>query len=316
MTGLSVGTVGSPYLVAGELSERLALMEKVKASQIDHLFIADHISFHTGLGMDGLINAATLAAMGHSFRIYIGVYLLALRHPVPVARQLASLCASAPGRIVLGVGLGGEDPHELEICGVDPKRRGDHTNHSLAALRELLSGKPASYACDYFEFDEALILPAPDPAVPLVIGGRSDAAIRRAGKLGDGWLGLWCSPRRFAEVLQQIDEHAEAADRSPDWHHGLQLWLGTGNTESEAREYVAAGMQDMYQTPFERFEKYTPYGRAERIAEFLAPYVEAGARYLNLTPRGPSWAACIDIVDEVSGLLKKHFPSLSIEERN
>ncbi len=311
MTGLSVGTVGSPYLVAGDLKQRKSLLARIEASAIDHLFIADHISFHTGMGMDGLINAATLAAMGENFRIYIGVYLLALRHPVPVARQLASLCAAAPGRIVLGVGLGGEDPHELEICGVNPRRRGEHTNHALAALRGLMSGEPASYNCDFFSFDDALILPAPEPAVPVVIGGRSDAAIRRAGQLGDGWLGLWCSPRRFAAVLDEINAHAEAAERQPEWHHGLQLWMGAGDTEAEARQYVAAGMQDMYRMPFENFEKYSPYGSAVRIAEFLVPYIEAGARYLNLTPRGPSPEACIDTVSEVAGLLKKEFPELA-----
>ena len=312
MTGLSVGTVGSPYLVSGDIEARLALLDQVERSAIDHLFIADHVSFHTGLGMDGIVNAATLAAMSRKYRVYIGVYLLALRHPVPVARSLASLAASAPGRIVLGVGLGGEDPHELAICGVDKKTRGDRTNESLVALRNLMSGEPASHRCDYFDFEDALILPQPDPAIPIVIGGRSDAAIRRTGRLGDGWLGLWCSPRRYNQVLEQIDEHAEAAGRAPEWHHGLQLWLGVGEDERAAREYVAAGMQEMYQIPFENFEKYTPYGSPERVAEFLAPYVEAGARYLNLTPRGASWSDCIAHVHEVSVLLKQAFPELAI----
>ena len=311
MTSLSVGTVGSPFLVSGPIDERLKLLGLIEQSTIDHLFIADHVSFHTGLGMDGIVNAATLAAMSQKYRVYIGVYLLALRHPVPVARSLASLAASAPGRIVLGVGLGGEDPHELAICGVDRKTRGDRTNESLVALRKLLHGEPATHRCDYFDFQDALILPRPEPAIPLVIGGRSDAAIRRAGRLGDGWLGLWCSPGRYANVLQQIDDHAAEADRQPDWQHGLQLWVGVGDDRAAARDYVAAGMQDMYQIPFENFEKYTPYGTPVEVAEFLAPYVEAGARYLNLTPRGRSWEACIAHVHEVARLLKREFPELA-----
>ncbi len=308
---LSIGTVGSPYLVDGPLSERLSLLEQIQAAAIDHLFIADHISFHTGMGMDGLINAATLAAMGHNYKILVGVYLLALRHPVPVARQLASLSASAPGRIVLGIGIGGEDPHELEICGVDPKKRGAHTNHSLAALRGLMSGEPGSYDCEFFSYEDALIVPAPAPAIPLVIGGRSDAAIRRTGRQGDGWLGLWCSPTRYEAVLNELNDHAAEAGRSPQWHHGLQFWFGTGANEKEARGHVAAGMEEMYRIPFEKFEKYSPYGTAEHIAEFLAPYIEAGARYLNFTPRGPSWQACIEAVHDVSVILKKEFPDLT-----
>ena len=135
MSKLLIGTVGSPAMLSGDMTARKSLIDRVTESEIDHLFIADHISFHTGLGMDGLINAATLAAMAPTTTIVIGVYLLALRHPVPVARQLSSLSMSAPGRIVLGVGVGGEDRHEMEICGVDPAKRGRQTNHALAALR-------------------------------------------------------------------------------------------------------------------------------------------------------------------------------------
>ena len=77
----------------------------------------------------------------------------AMRHPVPVARQIATLCESAPGRFVLGVGVGGEDRHEIEICGVDPRTRGRRTDESLAALRALLRGEPTSHACEFFAFD-------------------------------------------------------------------------------------------------------------------------------------------------------------------
>jgi alkanesulfonate monooxygenase SsuD/methylene tetrahydromethanopterin reductase-like flavin-dependent oxidoreductase (luciferase family) len=88
--------------------------------------------------MDGIVNAATLTTMFPEMDVLIGVSLLALRHPVTVTRQLSSLSQPAPGKIVLGVCVGGEDRHEMEICGVDPVRRGIHTNHSLTTLKELL----------------------------------------------------------------------------------------------------------------------------------------------------------------------------------
>ena len=97
---------------------------------------------------------------------------------------------------MLGVGVGGEDRHEIEICGVDPRTRGRRTDESLAALRALLSGEATSHRGEFFQFEDARIAPAPDPPVPIVIGGRSDAAIRRAAVHGDGWLGVWCSPKR------------------------------------------------------------------------------------------------------------------------
>jgi len=311
MSKLIVGTVGSPAMLGGDIKQRQSLVSMVQQSSIDHLFIADHVSFHNGLGMDGMVNAATLAAMAPDIDIFIGVYLLALRHPVTVARQLSSLSLSAPARITLGVGIGGEDRHEMEVCGVNPAKRGKHTNHSLQALRALMSGEPVSYECEFFEFEEALIKPAPTPAIPLVIGGRSAAAIKRAALLGDGWLGVWCSPTRFEAVLTEIDEMAATRAEIPAWRHGMQIWTGFGETTDDARSHLAKGMEDMYKVPFEKFEKYSPYGTPSAVAEFLIPYIAAGARILNLAPRAPSEEMGIECIAEVTDILKKEFPELT-----
>ncbi len=305
MSRLSIGITGSEQLLSGEREQRMKLAAQIEQSEIDHLFIADHVSFHTGLGMDALINAATLTTMMPTINVMLGVYLLALRHPVPVARQLSSLSLSAPGRIVFGVGIGGEDRHEMEICGVDPSRRGVHTNHALRALRGLMTGQATSHDCDFFSFTDAVIKPAPDPEIPIVIGGRSDAAIRRTAKYGDGWLAVWVSPDRFTQCLQQIEDHAQ--DRNVVWSHGLQLWSGIGKN---ARENVAKGMEGFYRVPFEKFERYTPYGSANDIAEFLSVYVERGARILNIEARGESTEQAIEAVSEVSRILHQAFPDL------
>lgn len=304
-TALRVGTIADDDMLKGPHDRRRRLLADVREAGLDHVFVADHISFHTGFGLDGMIQAAQLTALDPSLHVHIGVYLLALRHPVPVARQIAQIAESAPGRLHLGVGVGGEDRHEIEICGVDPSTRGRRTNESLVALRALLSGRPASHEGEFFSFDEALILPAPDPAVPIVIGGRVDAAIRRAALLGDGWLGVWCSPRRYAQVVEEID--VIAADRRvprPErWDHGLQVWVGLDADPGRARGFVAKRMEAMYRIPFERFEKYSPYGPPEQIAEFLAPYLEAGCRHLNVMPVAESVEAGVEGVAEVKRLL-------------
>ena len=82
------------------------------------------MSFFVGAGSDGLIAATSLLAAQTELPVYVGIYLLPLRHPVPIARQLATLSQLAPRSLTLGVGLGGEDPHEIVICGVDPKTHG------------------------------------------------------------------------------------------------------------------------------------------------------------------------------------------------
>ena len=79
-------------------------------ASVDHLAVGDHVSFYTGAGFDGLVAAATVLAASERLDTNTGVYLLPLRHPVLVARQLADLALLAPGRLLFGVGVGGEDP--------------------------------------------------------------------------------------------------------------------------------------------------------------------------------------------------------------
>ena len=298
---IRVGTLADRAMLSGPLEQRRSLLGRARSAGLDHVFVADHISFFTGFGMDGMIQAATIAALEPELDVHIGVYLLALRHPLPVARQIASLCDSAPGRLVLGVGVGGEDRHEIEICGVDPATRGRRTNETLIALRGLLSGKATSHQCEFFEFEEALIRPAPDPPVRIVIGGRSDAAIERAALHGDGWLGVWCSPKRFSEVAAAVDAPAKTRliPKPSDWDHGLQVWVGLDADRSRARGRLAKAMEGMYQIPFERFERYSPYGSPSEVADGLAPYLEAGCRHLNVMPITDSPEASIDGVAEI-----------------
>ena len=84
-----------------------AFLEQVSAAGIDHICCADHVSFFAGLGFDGLVQATALSMLHPTLPIHCGVYLLPLRHPVLVARQLADIDQLAPGRLVFGVGIGG-----------------------------------------------------------------------------------------------------------------------------------------------------------------------------------------------------------------
>jgi alkanesulfonate monooxygenase SsuD/methylene tetrahydromethanopterin reductase-like flavin-dependent oxidoreductase (luciferase family) len=292
LTTPRVGTLADDQMLTGPLARRRELLLRAREAGLDHVFVADHVSFFTGFGMDGLVQAATIAALDPALEIHVGVYLLALRHPVPVARQIATLCESAPGQLVLGVGVGGEDRHEIEICGVDPHTRGRRTDESLEALRGLLSGEPTSHACEFFEFEEALIRPAPDPPVPILVGGRADASLRRAARLSDGWLGVWSSAERFGEVVRQVE--SEGSDRDVRWRHGIQVWVGLDDDRARARERLAKRMGSMYRIPFEHFEKYSPYGSAEEVADFLRPYLDAGCGSFNVMAVAESSERAID----------------------
>ncbi len=261
-----------------------AFLAQAAKAGIDHVCCGDHVSF-AGTGFDGLVQATALAMLHPALPVYSGVYLLPLRHPVLVARQLADLAQLAPGRLILGTGIGGEDRHEVAICGVDPATRGKRMDECLAIVRQLLTGRPVTYHGTFFSFDEAVIGPAPAEPVPVIVGGRSDAAIRRAGRLGDGWLGIWNSPRRFAVAVEMAaEEAARAARPDPPSRHAMQVWCGIADSRPAARACLAPAMEAFYGLPFERFERYCPSGTPEDVAEFLAPYAEAGCTEFNLNP--------------------------------
>ena len=296
---------GLPFSVAsgGLEAQRVAVAQAADAG-IDHLMVGDHVSFIFGIGFDGLVNATSLLSLHPTMPVSVGVYLLPLRHPVLVARQLSTIASLAPGRLEFGIGVGGEDRHEIEVCGVDPATRGRRTDEALEVLRPLLTGHAVTYEGEFFQLDAAMILPAPDPPVPIIVGGRSAAAVRRAARFGDGWMAIWVSPDRFSSVLKEIDEVAAAVGRDhPPRHHVLQAWCGFGATRDQAREILAPQMQAMYQLPFEKFEKYSPYGSPEDVAEAIAPYVEAGAVSINLIAQGPDAETIFAGVAEVKRLL-------------
>ena len=291
---IRVGLMGAMLDERSPSEVRRALGE-FEASGLDHVGVGDHVSFYTGFGMDGLVRSAQYFGASETLRVNTAVYLLPLRHPVPVARQIAELAAMAPGRFTFGVGIGGEDRHEVEICGVDPATRGRRMDECMEVVRGLLASDAVSYEGEFFQLEEARIVPSPSPAVPIVVGGRSDAAIRRAGRFGDGWFGIWVSARRYAEVISTVEQHAVEAGRVDlDWSHALNVWCGVGADPDDGRRHVAPAMERFYQLPFDRFAKWSPVGTATDIADFLAPYVAAGCTTINLILQAESPAAGLD----------------------
>ncbi len=300
---IRMGMVPATGLNDADVTERARLLHRIADAGLDGVLQADHVSFVDGRGTEAIVMMAGLSGAHPTLGLHIGVYLLPLRHPVTVARSLATLAQLAPGRVVFGVGIGGEDRHEVEVCGVDPRTRGRRCDASLAVLRALLSGSTVSHHDEFFDIDDCRIVPSPSPQIPVLVGGRSDAAIDRAGRHGDGWLGAWCSPARFATAIERCAQTAAAEGRSVAWRHKLQPWVGLGATRNEARAHVAAAMQRFYGLPFEAFEKYTPYGTPADVAAALQPYVDVGVHEFDLSACASSADEAIDLTGEVKRLL-------------
>jgi alkanesulfonate monooxygenase SsuD/methylene tetrahydromethanopterin reductase-like flavin-dependent oxidoreductase (luciferase family) len=287
------------------LAHRKRLLDRMAGAGLDHVMVGDHIMFQGGLGNDGLTDAASVATANEQLDLYLAVYLLVLRHPLLVARQLLTVAQFAPGRLSLGVGIGGDDRAEVAACGVDPKTRGRRMDEALTVVRRLLAGERVSHSGEFFTLDDAAIRPVPSQPIPIVVGGRSDAALRRAGRLGDGWLGIWASAKRCADAIETVAAHARDAGRQDvELRHGMTFWCGFGPDRNTARDRVAPVMESFYKVPFASFERYIPHGTPADVADYVAPYIDAGCGTLNFIPFAGSDEAGIDAVAEVRQLLE------------
>lgn len=292
---IRLGTTGDMTLDAARRAEDIGL---------DGIVAGDHVTFF-GYGNDGMITLTAVAAVTTRIELRTNVYLLPLRHPVPVALQAAQLDQLSMGRFVMGVGIGGEDPHEFWSCGVDPATRGARCNESLQVLRQLWRDDNVTFTGRHFQLDDVTVYPKPWRPIPIFVGGRSDAALRRAGRYGDGYTGLWQSVDRFRQAQEVIGEAAVGAGRTPaEIEPGIAFWCSMDEDRDVARALVAGGMESMYHQPFERFERYTPLGTPRAVAEFIAPYVEAGAGHIILMPVQQTPEETIERAAEVQAELR------------
>ena len=157
----------------------------------------------------------------------------------------------------------------------------------LDVLRALASGEAVDHAGEFFQLSSARIKPAPDPPVPIVIGGKGEAAVRRAARYGDGWLAIFCSARRFAQTKEQIAEAAAALGRpAPPWY-GINVWCGLDADAAQARQLLASQLEGLYHLPFGKFERLTRPALRRRWRRPWPPTVRRVRRTSRWSPRPP-----------------------------
>lgn len=299
---IKVGLSVHESLLVPDPHLRRGVLNRAADAGLDYVTVGDHISFHDGTGFDGLISATSILSSHDTLEAVVGVYLLGLRHPMLAARQLSTLAQLAPGRLTLGVGVGGEDRSEISNSGVDPRTRGRRLDETLELLRALLTGDAVTHDGEFFQLDNARILPPPAVPIPIVIGGKGDSAVRRTAKYGDGWLGIFCSPRRFRDTREQILGAAEELGRNPS-DFSVNVWCGLDDDPAVAEELISAKMQSMYHLPREKFQHVAPAGTPRQVAEWLAEFVSAGAQSITVIPVARSEDAGIDHAAAVRELL-------------
>ncbi|TLG07828.1 TIGR03619 family F420-dependent LLM class oxidoreductase [Nocardia cyriacigeorgica] len=151
--------------------------------------------------VDPLIGATAMAAVTSRIRFYTNVLKLGSRNPLLLARQVGSVANMSGNRFGFGVGIGWA-PEEFEWCGVPFQRRGARVDEMIEVIKLVLGGGMVEYHGEFFDFDPLQMSPAPTEPVPFYIGGHTDAALRRAARVGDGWTSAMM---KFDQLCQTIE---------------------------------------------------------------------------------------------------------------
>lgn len=217
--GVGIGAETAPDELAG-------IVDDLESSGVDSLWFSELVYTPA---VDPFVGMAYALARTDRLKVGTSVAILPGRHPVLVAKQLASLAALAPKRVLPVFGLHSALPAERDIFVVPDGRRAAVFDESLDLLRSALRGGDVSFDGDYFAVRSAHVQPLPATPIDIWLGGSAPAALNRIGKFGDGWLGSFLTPDEAGAARRRIEAAAVAAGRTiePD-HYGISLAVGDG----------------------------------------------------------------------------------------
>jgi probable F420-dependent oxidoreductase len=297
----------------------LAAAEKLPIASV---WQGGHVLPPTATG-ETITRLALMTAWTERVRVGTAVLVLPLYHPVIAAKQIADLDAHSGGRLSVGVGAGGESAKEFEAVGVPLAERGGRTDEAIEVMRRLWSGAPISYHGRYFALDDVELRPVVPPdrersgmqqgGPPVIVCGRKAPAMRRAARLGDGWMPYLVSPNAYARSVEVISTEATAARRSLErFEWMLYLYCSIRRDGDRAREEVAQFLGSAYgEKSQEMLDRIAPSGTPDQVAARLQAYVDAGARHIVIAP-----AAHRDTLEVVSLAAREVLPRLHAPRRS
>jgi probable F420-dependent oxidoreductase len=193
---------------------------------------------------DALVVAAAAAVCTSRLRFATGVYVLPLRHPLVVARALASVDALAPGRVELGVGVGWMRA-EFDTLGIDFSRRGALADESIQVLRKLWQGGLVRHDGPNYPVGPLYFEPHPSRAIPILVGGASRAALERAARLGDGYIAM---PTPVSDLLAQAGQLRKLRESGGrlDLPFSFHAWSDEGRSVDDYLGLIEAGVDTFY----------------------------------------------------------------------
>jgi probable F420-dependent oxidoreductase len=260
-----------------DIADRARRLEQLG---FDYVGVGEHVAFRVPT-MNPFVALAAAGAVTERIRLLTSVNLTPIYPPALLAKMAAALDVVSDGRLVLGVGIGGEIPADLESCGVPLAERGARATEALSIVRRLWTEDDVTVEGRFTRFSDVTLdlKPVSQPHPPIWVSGRTEAAMRRAAHLGDGWMPYMYTPEMLASSIGKIQAWAEEAGRPADAvRPTIFVFVSCHPDRRVALERVMARLGAKYAQDFTAMaDRYLVVGTAAECQARLREYVEAGA---------------------------------------
>jgi probable F420-dependent oxidoreductase len=273
--GISLGPAGTPAQFADAV-------DQLERAGVDSLWLSELVYSPLVEPFTGLAFALSRT---RRLKAGTGISVLPGRHPVLVAKQLASLAGLAPGRVLPVFGLAPAQPAERAVFGVPDGKRAAVFDESLELLRLLLTTETVDFQGEFFTVSGASVGTPPAKPLDIWLGGSAPAGLRRVGRLADGWLGSLMTPNEAGASIRVIQDAAAGAGREvePD-HFGLSLPVTFAGNGPGLPDALAASIRR--RRPEADPAALVPRGW-DGARRMIGQYVEAGLSKFVVRPAGP-----------------------------
>jgi probable F420-dependent oxidoreductase len=284
-----IGVMPGPWPAGPEGPEFLwQLVALCENTAIDSLWLSERLSAPLPVP-EPMTTLAAVAARTSRLKFGPSVFVTPFRTPVMAAREIAMIDYLSGGRMLPAFGIGVEQEREFLAAGVPFKERGRRTDEAIAIMRRCWSENEVTFEGEFWRLDRITVLPKPvQQPMPLWIGGNSEAAMRRTGRLGDGWIPSFIPPARFAAGVAQTQRFAADAGREvPADHFGVLVNFCFASDTDTARRlagpFIPRGRVDP-----DTLETCTAFGPPALLCERLEQYVAGGASKFIVRPMCPA----------------------------
>jgi probable F420-dependent oxidoreductase len=272
-------------------SGRAREAQELEARPVDSLWVGGHIASRNP-SPEAIVGLTVLATVTERVAVGSSILLLPLYPPAVVAKQVADLDRLTGGRLILGVGIGGEYPQEFRAVQVPIGERGARATEIIPLLRQLWTATETTHHGRFYDMQDVRIHPPPvqEGGPPIVVGGRKEPAKLRAATLGDGWFPYLYSPRRYAESVATIKYVARHAGRDlAGFHWCVWVFLNLNGDGDLARAEAASRLGGTYDQEFPAMiDRVAAAGTSAEVTAKVRDFYDAGARHFVFVPATPT----------------------------